>query len=342
MNILKQIKHNRALIGGYSPDFCHEKLLQKYPIYSYKDYPREEYRTLIKQKFIEVLGDMPEAFDPICKEESREDKGNYIQIRLIIETEKDCFCPCLLLLPKGIKKPPVVICLQGHSNGMMISVGQYYSLKDKKAFWGDRDFGLHAVEHGYAAMLVEQRGFGERRSKMHLKGTVTCSFLAYNALLVGRTLIGERVWDVSRVIDVLEKRDDVDGTQIGIMGNSGGGTASFYAACFDERIKITMPSCAICTYRESIGAMYHCACNYLPCAGKYFDMGELSVLIYPRPIIVVSGDKDPIFPISGARKCFSIMKEIYGEQKENLVHFIGKGGHRFYADAWNEFDRYMK
>ena len=224
---------------------------------------------------------------------------------------------------------------------MLISLGEGYTLKDRRKIEGDRDYGLQAVEHGYAAMIVEQRGFGERRSKMHLKGSVICNHLAYNALLVGRTLIGERVWDVSQVITVLERRKDVDATKIGITGNSGGGTASYYAACFDKRIKITMPSCAICTYADSIGAMNHCACNYLPAAAKYFDMGELSCLIYPRPIVVISGKRDPIFPIEGARKVFSVMQKIYGDNKENLYHFVGPGGHRFYRGAWEKFDEYM-
>ena len=40
--------------------------------------------------------------------------------------------------------------------------------------------------------------------------------------------------------------------RLGIMGNSGGGTTSFYAACVDPRIKVCMPSCAFCPYYDSI------------------------------------------------------------------------------------------
>lgn len=337
----KKLKENSSAWGRYCPDICHEEAL-KNPLYSYDRFEdKEEFRKVIENKFLSALGDMPEGFVPVCREEYRKDHKNYTQIRLLIETEKDCICPCFLLLPKGIEKPPVVICLQGHSNGMMISLGEGYALSDIAEISGDRDYGLQAIEHGYAAMIVEQRGFGERRSKMHIKGGTCCNHLAYNALLVGRTLIGERVWDVKQIITVLEGRDDVDATKIGITGNSGGGTASYYAACFDKRIKVAMPSCAICTYSDSIGAMRHCACNYLPSAGKYFDMGDLSCLIYPRPIVVISGKKDPIFPIEGAQKTFSEMKKIYGDKEENLNHYIGKGGHRFYRGAWDVFDKYM-
>ena len=328
--------------GRYCPDICHENALKDHLLH-YEDFDnRVDFTDAVREKFLSVLGDMPQKSEPIVQEEYKKDKGDYTEIRLLLETEKDCICPCFLLLPKGIKKPPVVICLQGHSNGVMISLGEGYCSEDFKKISEDRDFGLQAIRHGYAAMLIEQRGFGERRSKMHIKGGVICNHLAYNALLVGRTLIGERVWDVTQAINYLETRGDVDASRIGIMGNSGGGTASYYAACYDERIKVVMPSCALCTYRDSIGAMKHCACNYLPAAAKYFDMGELSCLIYPRPIVVVSGRMDPIFPIKGAQEVFNMMKKIYGEKEGELFHFIGLGKHRFFHKAWDVFDDYMK
>ena len=58
-----------------------------------------------------------------------------------------------------------------------------------------------------------------------------------SAIILGRTLIGERAWDVMRAIDVLSYFKELDLDVI--TGNSGGGTASFYSACLDERIKIS-------------------------------------------------------------------------------------------------------
>lgn len=340
MKTLFQIVKNNLSFGKYSPDACHERLLrEKYPLYAYDKVGKDpDFKGLIEKAFFDALGDMPDDFEPICREESRVDKGDHIRIRMIIETEPNVECPCLLLLPKGRPNPPVVICLQGHSNGMMISVGEPYERRDLKKISEDRDFALQAIKHGYAAMVVEQRGFGERRSRLR---ECMCTFLAENALLVGRTLIGERIWDVKQVINVLEKRSDVDAKRIGIMGNSGGGTASYYAACVDKRIKVVMPGCAICTYKDSIGKEFHCPCNFLPGAGKYFDMGELACLIYPRPIVVVSGKRDPIFPIEGAENVVNVMKEIYGDKKDNIYHFVGNGKHRFYAGGWDKFDEYM-
>ena len=45
---------------------------------------------------------------------------------------------------------------------------------------------------------------------------------------------GERMWDVSKAIDALAEFPKCDTDKIFITGNSGGGTMSFYAACYDE------------------------------------------------------------------------------------------------------------
>ena len=66
---------------------------------------------------------------------------------------------------------------------------------------GDRDFCVRAVAEGFAALAIEQRAFGQ------CGGTEqgpACIRPAMEALLMGRTLIGERVWDVMRVVDAIE------------------------------------------------------------------------------------------------------------------------------------------
>ena len=139
-----------------------------------------------------------------------------------------------------------------------------------------------------------------------------CQYTALTALLLGRTVLGERMWDISKAIDVLRDNFAICNTeQVLITGNSGGGTASFYAACYDERIKLSVPSCAFCTYEASILDMFHCSCNYIPNAYKYFEMQDLSALIAPRPIAVIAGVEDPIFPIDGVKEAYGTLTEIY-------------------------------
>ena len=73
-------------------------------------------------------------------------------------------------------------------------------------------------------------------------------------------------------------------------------------------------------------------------------MGDLGGLIAPRALIVVAGEKDPIFPIEGVREAFRQTKRIYKAFKaEKHLHLlVGKGGHRFYQDlAWPVIKKYL-
>ena len=157
--------------------------------------------------------------------------------------------------------------------------------------------------------------------------------------MLGRTLIGERVWDVMRVLDAMEAHFSDLVTLKGsvLMGNSGGGTATYYTACLEHRFDGFMPSCALCTYRDSIIDIHHCTCNYIPRIARYFDMGDLAVLIAPKKLVVVSGEEDPIFPLSGVREVYAEIQRLYRGMgaPEGCALVVGQGDHRFYADkAW--------
>ncbi|MCQ2742481.1 MAG: alpha/beta hydrolase family protein [Bacilli bacterium] len=277
----------------------------------------DEYKAELKEKLIELLGikKIEENACPVTLDKEYEkDMGTYIKIRFTVETEKNNNVPCYLLLPKlGKEKYPLCIVLQGHTNGMYHSIGEVKEPGDE-AGKVNRAFGLQAVEEGYAALCIEQRGMGEQKAFKEFRQWENggkCKFLGFSALILGRTLIGERCWDVSKVLDVVSTFEQLDMNDIMITGCSGGGTASFYAACYDERIKLSAPDCAFCPYKESILAMYHCICNYIPHAYEWFDMQDLSALIAPRKLLVMAGVKDRIFPIDAVRRGYKTAEKIY-------------------------------
>ena len=297
---------------------------------------RERYRTLVK---------LPEknftAKPVICYEDDSHEL--YDEVRFEVETEPNFFVPCHMLLPKERKageKLPTVICLQGHSTGMHISLGRTKFPKDSCE--EDRDFAIQAVKRGYIAVAMEQRGFGELKSQ--IDSTVMCHQLAFECLMTGRVLQGERIHDVRCLVDALGTFESVDMDRLGIMGNSGGGTTSYHAATLEPRIKVVMPSCSFCTYEDSILAMVHCACNFVPGISTEMEMADLAMLITPRPLLLVNGNKDPIFPIEPAKRSFEIVKDIYkaAGAPENCRHIIGDGEHRFFAaDAWPVFAEFI-
>lgn len=307
----------------------------------------DEWKKKSKAKLYELLGlDKYEKTDDLFEIDYFHEHKDYIKIRFTFQSEEGSRVPCCFAVPKKkiCEKPPVMICLQGHGTGMHISFGiAKYEIDEGKAENGDRNFAKQCIAKGICALAVEQRCFGERGGNPR----PDCTDAALTALLSGRTLIGGRVWDIMCVIDVIKKYlgEYCDTETIFCMGNSGGGTATFYASAMEDRIKAVIPSCAFCTYLDSIGKLHHCACNYIPHIAEYFDMAEIAGMSAPKPMVIVSGEKDGIFPLDSAKSEFTRLKKIYAAAgvPENCIHAIGSEGHRYYAEeGWGAFDRLVE
>ena len=294
----------------------------------------EEWRQAVREKLTELLGLPLASCDPCLTVETRERVEDRIEISFTVQTEPGYIVPCWLFIPACAESAPLTICLSGHSGGMHVAAGKAKNDEDRKALeeWPHRAIGLRAIREGRCALVIEARSFGE--ASVHGYGT-SCTEASKIAILMGRTTIGERVWDAMRILDaVLDTFPEVEKENIVCTGNSGGGTATYYLACMDDRITAAAPSCSVCTYEASIAAMPHCMCNHIPYIRKYFEMGDLACLIAPRKLVVAAGAKDDIFPIVGVRKTFDTITAIYkaADAAENCALVVGEGGHLNSAD----------
>ena len=243
-----------------------------------------------------------------------------------------------LCIPKNATAPHrVFICLQGHSTGMHTSIAvKFQDETTPLQVQGDRDFAIYCMRKGIAAICLEQRSFGENSTDTETRQK-SCRQDGVKELLMGRTLIGNRVFDVKRVIDYIKSNPLLDSSKIGIMGNSGGGTTAMFAGAVLPELTHIMPSCSFSSFKASIYDQHHCVCNYIPRLMEYGESAEVLGLIAPRPLVIVSGENDTIFPIKEAKSEFERIKNIYNKLNagENCQHVIGPEGHRFYADlAW--------
>lgn len=264
--------------------------------------------------------------------------------KIVLQSEKDYDLPIYLCLPEGKGPFPVWICVQGHGTGMHASISVKW--QDEKTFKydnGDRDFAVQCLAKGYAAVCVEQRAFGEKSCMANHKPG--CSRLASHAFMFGETLIGNRVFDVDRAIDFIYTRKDLLKNKIGIVGNSGGGTTAIYSGAILHRLTHVMPSSCFSTYKDSILAMAHCQCNYFSGMLQWGEMGDLAGLCAPKYLVIVNGQKDPVFPINPAKAEFERTKLIYKSAgyPDRCKMVIGNAGHRFYkADAWPVMDKFLQ
>ena len=202
------------------------------PALAFKAKSKKEFlswqRTL-KNKVRELLGELPGPANLKPDLYSREEKEKYIREKWIIQTEKDCFMPLYLLIPKGIKgKVPAILCCHGHGihakdnvSGVTFNVAERENMKRIANY----NYAEQMTERGFVTIAPDWRSFGERVAYSNLyEPRDQCNIHFLQHLILGRTLLLANVFDATRAIDFLLTRKEVDKNRIGCMGLSFGGT----------------------------------------------------------------------------------------------------------------------
>ncbi len=294
----------------------------------------------LRRKLRELLGGFPRRVPLEAEVAECVELEGYTRETVYFQSREGLSVFAYFILPHGFRVPgPAVVCLPGHGQGVDAIVG--IAEEPYQA-----NFALQCVEHGFAALAVEQLGFGHRRDERARKegpGHTSCQPAAGAALLLGETMIGWRVWDAMRAMDYLQTRSEVDPRRIGMMGISGGGTTTFFTAALDRRVKAAVVSGYFNTFRDSILSIPHCMDNYIPGMLKYAEMYDIAGLIAPRGLFVESGTKDSIFPVEATRFAFEQAKRIWTAfgAEDRLELEVFEGEHQFWGKGAFEFLKRM-
>jgi cephalosporin-C deacetylase-like acetyl esterase len=273
---------------------------------------------------------------------SERDMGDYTRQYVRFNSRDGVVIPAFLLVPKGASHPvPAVLCLHGHGPGKCVPSDFGQDVKGNPVIVeGERDYAVQAVREGYLALVPDLRGMGELTLQQDLDAGLgsSCQQLSQRALMVGRTLLGMRVLDCISAVDYLLTLPQVDPARIICTGQSGGGTATLFATALDTRFAMSIPSCYFCTFEQSIMAMAHCDCNYAPGLLNLCKMYDLAGLIAPRPLLIIAGEQDSIFPLEGVQIGFEKAQAMYraAGKPDKVELYVGPEGHRYYkARVWD-------
>jgi hypothetical protein len=262
--------------------------------------------------------------------------------RYYLQVSKHRDVPVTLVWERSHYPPSrVMLCLHGHNSGAHLSWGEQRMPEDPLKIAAGADYALQAAKYGFLAVCIEQACFGERsEQKMAKRSPHPCFDAAHNALMLGRTLLGERVADVSAVIDWLLgdlAEHEIDPQQIYAMGNSAGGDTTVFAAALDLRISGIMAGGCVGRFRTTTGRREACADIIVPGILKWLEYDDVIGLCAPRPVVAVSGTQDHIYPFSEVAETIECARAVYTMMgaPSQLRVLAGDGGHRFYPDvAW--------
>ena len=280
---------------------------------------------------------------PDARHLSTQDRGDYFEELHSLDIGARARLPVYLLRPKTEPPWKPIIVFHGHDPSVQYILGNYPDEMTKREQLAlDNNYAQALARQGYLVCAPEQRGFGDRVSDQHApKG---CRHLAFSYLLEGRTLLGERCRDGEQAINWLLHRDDVVPGALGATGNSGGGTTTLWLAAIDERITVAVPSCYFCSFQASILGVLHCECNYVPGILELAEMGELAALLAPRPMCVIAGERDPIFPIAAVHEQYATAQRAWAlaGAPDRLSLAVHPGEHAYHhASSHDCFRRWL-
>jgi hypothetical protein len=265
--------------------------------------------------------------------EGTEQREGYTVTRYRAEVLPCLAGPFYVLKPDGPAREPAVLYCCGHGKGAADTVALPAGGEDYH-----KKLPLQIVKAGHVVCIPEYIGFGELKSRNY-KGSGENEEGCYaNVTFLencGLPLIGVRIFQTLMGIAFTKTLAD----RVALYGISGGGmTAAFTAALTRETAGACLASYPN-TFRNSVMSMHHCICNFVPGILSVGEMPEIIALAAPAPLLIVTGTKDPIFPVESARTAFAGIKALYGRlgAEDRAEFFEFDGGHEVHEASFLEW-----
>ncbi len=287
----------------------------------------QKYVESVRTKIRECFGEEPERTPLNPRITGVVERDKYKIEKLIFDSRPGFPVTANVYVPKGRKFPlPGVVGTCGHSS-------------NGKAAEAYQSFAQGLAKLGYVCLIYDPIGQGERYQyvgddlKPRLGGTVLEHLYAGNQqFLVGEFFGMWRAWDGIRAIDYLLTREEVDPKQIGVTGNSGGGTMTTWLCGVESRWSMAAPSCFVTTFRRNMEN--ELAADTEQCPPKALalglDLADFLAAMAPKPVIVLSKERD-FFDVRGAEEAYHRLKRLYGlmGKPEQVSLFTGPTEHGY-------------
>lgn len=286
-----------------------------------------EWKSYVRRMFLESIGGLPSSETPLNAQVTGTLKGDGFIIEKVIYESRPCsFVTANLYIPEGLKKPSgAVLFLCGHD-----SLAKHSTEYQRVC--------RCLVNNGLIVFALDPIGQGERFSyyndgmELINHGTTEHTHAGFQCLMTGYPSARYFLHDAMRGIDYLIHRKEVDPNNIGVTGNSGGGTQTSMLMLCEDRVKAFAPGTFITSYSENMltGVPQDGEQN-IPGFIKYgFDHLDILLSAAPKSVAVLAASHD-FFPIEGTRKTISSARkywEMLG-RKESLVYIEDDTKHSY-------------
>jgi dienelactone hydrolase len=264
----------------------------------------------------EVVGPIPDTCVPLDPRDepldlSAEERAGlhpgYTLSRVSYRGDHGERIPALLLVPEGLtgpvpgvlamhqaqpacgKKEPAGVCIEGAAN---------------------LDFARDLAERGLVVLAPDSVGYGDRAVHSWETGLEYADAAPLLSRFPEATLMGLRIADVRRGIDLLASLPEVDAARLGMVGHSNGGIETLFSAAWEPRIRCAVSNAGPNLLRRETlgwdgldpgiarwaGWAYVPPLAFLPREELAVEMHQLAAMIAPRGLYLALVADDSIAP----------------------------------------------
>lgn len=275
--------------------------------------------TQVRKTFAGYYGDLPAVLAGNPPQARRVGAGAGAGFRYenwLFESHPGWEVNATLFLPADLPPPylPIVVSV-GHS-------GKQFAAYQRPC--------QYFARAGFAALVFDPPGVaGEKQpGNDHFCDGVRCH-------LTGDTSSRYFVGDALRAMDFLGARADIDPRRgFTLTGVSGGGNTSVFASLLDDRATIIAPSCCLTRQGRLVLDFCYSSCPETLMPGRLrdgLDDDDLLRALAPRPVLLMAGEKDEVFPIADTAEIARAAAAHYAATgtADNFEFFADTGGHDY-------------
>ena len=199
-------------------------------------------------------------------------KNGYRVDKLVYESEPGIRVPAFLAIPAGTASNRSAL-IYVNGDGKSLAAG-------KLEGW---------MNQGTVVLGLDARGFGETQIKSgkEIDPWFGDASSITGALLLGKTMVGMRALDITRGVDLLTARTDLQVGRIKGFGAGLGSVPLLFAAAFDSRLQSIEVEGMLLSYRSIVNSPLHRHVyeNVLPGAIRFFDLPDLVSALGRRVLV---------------------------------------------------------
>lgn len=294
----------------------------------------EQWRNEARDKIFELMGLAPEAPSSHAYTTLHtEQREGYKAHKIRFEISANNHIVAYLLVPDSEGPHPALVAL--HDHGAKFSIGKEKVIRPidespevvaEAEEWLAKCYdGVYTgdwfAQQGYVVLAIDALLWGNRGEGDQGRQTKydTQQALASNCLKLGTTLCGIITWDDLRSIDFVASLPFVDSQRIGVYGHSMGGHRAWMAAALSDKVAASATICWMATAHSLLtignnelkgGSAFT---MQIPMISRYLDNPDIASLACPRPVLMIAGEQDKLFPIGGVQEAFEKMQRRWAE-----------------------------